>query len=385
MALSLDLLSILLIVTLFQGVFILSVLVIRYRLTPGQHVFLFLMVLALVWFQAEFLSVRIPYDIRINLFYGTRYGAWFLLGPLYYFYVQSIIAQPFRKTLVDGLHFAPFVIFVLVIPIFSPEFLSFRQVHYGMLTSFDPFNESVSFLQYVYSSVFIIQFVHLLVYLIITFYIIRQYEKNLKGNYSSINTTTLRWLKAVNVLLLLVLGFVSSFLILFFLTNSYNRTLDYLYVFPMVLLVYLVSYKLAGVQWPSIQPSNGKAGKYEKSSLKTDQAKMYGQQLEEYLVKAKPYLNNELRLQELAEMTNIPSHHLSQVINENLQTTFFDYINRYRVEEAKSLIKSDQKSSLLEIAFKAGFNNKTSFTNAFRKFTTQNPVDYRQQHRSSKK
>src|SRR5258706_7122327 len=140
MTLSLDVLSILLVVTLFQGVFILSVLAIQYRLTSSQHLFLFLMVLALIWFQAEFLSVRLPYDININAFYGTRYGAWFLLGPLYYFYVQSIIGQPIRKTVVAGLHFVPFVIFVLVVPLFSPEFLSSRQVHYGMLTSFDPFN-----------------------------------------------------------------------------------------------------------------------------------------------------------------------------------------------------------------------------------------------------
>ena len=384
MALSLDLLSILLLVALFQGVFILSVLAIKYKLTSSQPLFLFLMVLALIWFQAEFLSVRLPYDIKVNLFYGTRYGAWFLLGPLYYFYVKSIIAKPIQKPFVAGLHFAPFLIFVLFIPAVTGEFLSFRQVHYGMLTSFDPFNESVSLMQYVYATVFVIQFVHLLVYLIITFYMIRQYEINLKGNYSSINTTTLRWLKVVSVLLLLVLGFVSLFLTLFFLTHLYDRNLDYLYVFPMSLLVYLVSYKLAGVQWPLTQPSNGKAGKYEKSSLKTDQAKIYSRQLEEYLLKAKPYLINELRLQELAEMLNMPSHHLSQVINEHLQTTFFDFINRHRVEEAKTLMKSDTESSLLEIAFKAGFNNKTSFTNAFKKFTSQTPLDYRQQHRFHK-
>jgi len=201
--------------------------------------------------------------------------------------------------------------------------------------------------------------------------------------FSSYNSC-ISWFKVVSVLLLLVLGFVSLFLTLFFLTHLYDRNLDYLYVFPMSLLVYLVSYKLAGVQWPLTQPFNGKAGKYEKSSLKTDQAKIYSRQLEEYLLKAKPYLINELRLQELAEMLNMPSHHLSQVINEHLQTTFFDFINRHRVEEAKTLMKSDTESSLLEIAFKAGFNNKTSFTNAFKKFTSQTPLDYRQQHRFHK-
>jgi YesN/AraC family two-component response regulator len=178
--------------------------------------------------------------------------------------------------------------------------------------------------------------------------------------------------------LMLVLGFVSFFLTRFFLTHSYDRNLDYLYVLPSALLVYMISYKLAGVEWPLSQPSE-RTAKYEKSSLKADQAKIYSKQLEDYITNTKPYLKNELRLQELAELVKIPPHHLSQVINENLKTTFFDYINRHRVEEAKILIRTNPNSSLLEIAFNAGFNNKTSFTNAFRKFTTQTPVEFRRQ------
>lgn len=384
MSLSVDLLSIFLLVTLSQGFFILSVLGIKYKLTPGQHFFLFLMVLALIWFQAEFLSVRLPFDIHVNAFYGTRYGAWFLLGPLFYFYVRSIAGTHFFFSTMNMLHFAPFVIFVWIIPLFAGEFLSFRQVHYGMLSTFDPFNESVSFIQYVYSAVFIGQFIHLLIYLVNTFTMIRQYERNLKGNYSSLNSSNIRWLKTVNVLLLFVLALVSLFLILFFFIRSYNRDLDYLYVLPMAILIYLISYKLAGVQWPSTPASSPKANKYEKSSLKSDQAKAYSTQLEKFVAHARPYLNNELRLQELAEMVNIPPHHLSQVINEHLQTTFFDYINQHRVEEAKKLILSDKGSSLLEIAFKAGFNNKTSFTNAFKKFTAKTPAEFRRQHTRNK-
>lgn len=89
MATSFDFLSIFLIVILFQGAFILSVLAIKYTFKASQHVFLFLIVLSLVWFQAEFLSVRVPYDVGLGLFYGTRYGAWLVLGPLYFFYVRS--------------------------------------------------------------------------------------------------------------------------------------------------------------------------------------------------------------------------------------------------------------------------------------------------------
>src|SRR5882762_11400759 len=112
-----DLLSILLIVTLFQGAFILSVLAFKPLFHSGsQHLFLFLMVLVIVWFQAEFLSVRLPYAVNFPLFYGTSLGAWLILGPLYYFYVRSITGEQanIRKLLP---HFVPFVLFWLILPL----------------------------------------------------------------------------------------------------------------------------------------------------------------------------------------------------------------------------------------------------------------------------
>jgi len=382
---SVDLLSILLLITLAQGLFILSVLVVRYKLRPTQHLVLFFMVIVLMWFQVEFLSVRLPYDIPVNAFYGTRFGAWLLLGPLFYFYVQSIVGVQFAFSPRNILHFVPFIILVCLIPIFSDEFLSFRQVNYGMLTTFDPFNDSITLIQYIYSIVFVLQFIHLLVYLIYVFVMVRRYERNLKGNYSALNSTDIRWLKIVDLSMLLVLAFVSLFLVIFFITRSYNRNFDYLYVLPTAMLIYLISYKLAGVQWLVSAPVTGRAAKYEKSSLKPEQAQTYLQLLEHFVAEKKPYLNNELRLFDLAEMVGIPPHHLSQVINEQLQTSFFDYINRSRIDEAKRLIKSHPDSSLLEIAFKAGFNNKTSFTNAFKKFSGQTPLEFRRSNTSGEK
>ena len=381
MSLSVDLLSLLLFVTLAQGLFVESVLVTRYRLTPQQHLFLFFLILTLLWFQTEFLAVRLPYNVEWPFFYGSHFGAWLLVGPLFYFYVRAIVHKelPFHSR--GLLHFVPFVIFVLILPLFSDELLTSRQVNYGMLTTFDPFNDSVSPIQYVYGYIFILQFIHLLLYLVKAFFLIRNYEARLKGNYSSLEVGAIRWLTTLNVLLLLMLVLVAFFLILFFFRRSYNRDLDYMYVIPTAIFIYLIGYRLSGVQWPSASEPAGNASKYEKSSLKADLSKVFGSQLELFMEQHKPYLNNELRLQELADLIHIPSHHLSQVINEQLHTTFFAYVNRYRVEEAKKLILAEPNSSLLDIAFKAGFNNKTSFTNAFKKFTTQTPVGFRRQHR----
>ena len=383
MSLSIDLLSVVLFITLAQGFFILSILISRRKASPLESIFLFIMLLVIIWFQAEFLSVRLPFDIPFNPFYGTRYGSWLVLGPLFYFYVRCIVDKSFQFAFRHFVHFVPFVLFVWIIPLFTADFLSFRQVNYGMLSTFDPFNDSISLLQYVYSSVFVTQFVHLLLYLICAFTAIKQYEKNLAASYSSMNSQEIGWLKIVNFLLLLIVALVSMFLTLFFVTRSYNRNFDYFYVIPSTVLIYLVSYRLAGVQWLPIAPAA--AVKYKKSSLKTDEGKEQARKLEEYLATHKPYLNNELRLEDLAEMVGITPHHLSQVLNEHMKSTFFDVINFQRVEEAKRLITTEDKQTLLEIAFKAGFNNKTSFTNAFKKFAGQTPLEFKKNHSKTKK
>lgn len=368
-----DLLSILLIVTLFQGGFILSVLAIRYSLRSSQHLFLFLMVLCLVWFQAEFLSVRVPYDVGFGLFYGTRYGAWLLLGPLYYFYVRSIAGEKI-KPLELILHFAPFILFWLLLPLLTTEMVGKQQVHYGMLSTFFSFIRGMTFLQYVYATLFALQFVHVIVYLVMSYKATQHYEQSLKTEYSKVDTTIILWLKTLNILLITVVVFASLFLLIFFIYRSYNRELDYLYVVPMAVLTYIISYKLAGVQWTA---STQSYKKYERTALKPEESLRIRKQLEEFMTRSKPHLNNELRLQDLADQINVPSHHLSQVINDQLELTFFDYINRHRVEEAKRLISEEPEATLLEIAFKAGFNNKTSFSNAFKKFTTQTAVDFK--------
>jgi len=97
----------------------------------------------------------------------------------------------------------------------------------------------------------------------------------------------------------------------------------------------------------------------------------------EYMEKNKPYLDNELKLLTLAKELDIAPHHLSQVINEHLNLNFFDFVNQYRVEEAKKeLTKGLDNRTLIALAFDVGFNNKASFNNYFKKYTGMTPTHY---------
>jgi ligand-binding sensor domain-containing protein/AraC-like DNA-binding protein len=119
--------------------------------------------------------------------------------------------------------------------------------------------------------------------------------------------------------------------------------------------------------------------KYKLSTLSAEKTAEYVACLERAMEKDKLYLDPDLTLVKLAELTAIPAKHLSQVINERFSLNFNDFINRHRVEEAKRrlLDPSARDFKLLRIAFEAGFNSKSVFNGAFRKNTGLSPSEFR--------
>jgi YesN/AraC family two-component response regulator len=142
----------------------------------------------------------------------------------------------------------------------------------------------------------------------------------------------------------------------------------------MGIFMYSIAYYLSGVHWRKVaQP----APKYQASNLKDAVKPDMQQRLEQLMEVEKLYLHNELRIKDLASKLDLSSHHVSQLINEQYGCSFFDFVNKYRIQEAKKLIQSSPDKNLLQIAFDAGFNNKTSFVNAFKKFESQTPSAFK--------
>jgi len=371
----LDFWSILTIVIIFQRLFFASVLWFSPKKRMlSKNIFLTCIIIVFTWFLIEFLSIRNVYKVNLNLFYGTRYGSWLILGPLTFFFFKSITTINWKLNWRQLWHFIPFILFVILIPTISKQSLSSRQIHYGMLAVFDHRPKTVTLFEYVYSTVFYLQFIHLGCYLFFNIKLTNTYVKRLKHSYSNINQVI--WLKVFNALLVLTLILASLYLYLLFVSDHYRRALDYIYVIPVGIFIYSVGYHISGISWLKVDGTNRK---YAKSSLKKEVKPSYIQQLETLMDTDKPYLKNDLRLADLALLLEIKNHHLSQLINEHYQCAFFDYINRYRLEEAKRLIQEKPKETLLKIAFDSGFNNKTSFINAFKKFESKTPSLYRKQ------
>lgn len=374
----LDTWSLIIIIFISQGLFLLGALWWqKTRRQQASTIYLSCLLVLLMWMMAEFLSVRNVYRIDLNVFYGTRYGSWFALGPITFFLFKSLTDSDWQFRPKKCLHFLPFLLFVLLLPAISGESLSQRQIHYGMLSVFDYRPKTVTGFEQFYAHIFYLQFIHLAGYLLYNLRLIQAYKTALADIVAS--RVQLRWLWLFNGLLLLTLILAASYLYILFQADFYRRSLDYIYVLPMGLFVYSVGFRLTSTPFIRIPLSTAtpKPSPYANSTLKTVDKLKFEQQLDEYMSQEKPYLRNDLRLAHLAEALVISPHHLSQIINQEKGSSFFDFINVYRVKEAQQLIQQEPQWTLLQVAFAAGFNNKTSFVNAFKKNTKQTPSAYR--------
>ena len=119
--------------------------------------------------------------------------------------------------------------------------------------------------------------------------------------------------------------------------------------------------------------------KYAKSGLNSHQIEDYKRKLVRLMEEERVYLDSDLTLPKLALMVDCSVNHLSQAVNSGFKMSFFDFLNSYRVREAKSmLIHQDSFSqSILDVSFAVGFNSNSAFYAAFKNATGQTPAQFR--------
>jgi AraC-like DNA-binding protein len=94
----------------------------------------------------------------------------------------------------------------------------------------------------------------------------------------------------------------------------------------------------------------------------------------------KLYTQPGFSLKQLSEHVRESPHYLSQVINQDLQTTFYEWVNGYRINAAKQALLTYPEKTIITIAEDAGFNSKSTFNTAFRQQTQMTPSEYRRQN-----
>lgn len=102
----------------------------------------------------------------------------------------------------------------------------------------------------------------------------------------------------------------------------------------------------------------------------------------ELMVTEKPYLDNEINLSKLANMLNSSTHQLSATLNNAIGMNFSNFINSYRIEEAKEIILDPKKQhyTMVQVAFEAGYNSKTVFNTHFKKTIGRSPSAFKKEN-----
>ena len=306
-------------------------------------------------------------------FCATGFPLMFLFGPGMFYYVLFVTRKKVEFSGRDLIHLLPFLVSIIVMMPF------YGQTAEAKMAAIESWSEGLPTFVLVGWAV---ECLHLTIYMVLSFVYVRKYSRSIRDNYSSIEKINLDWLQQL-------LGFksvvwISYSAVFFFYRFGIDQQL-FLYMFLFFsfstsVLTYYIGFKgldqptIFGVSIPKVKRS-----KYLKSGMSKQMADSYHQLLLKYMDENKPYIDPNLSLGELADQTEIPINYLSQVINEKIGQNFFDFINSYRVREMKkALSQSDQNDqSILQTAFSVGFNSKSTFNAAFKKFANTTPTNFK--------
>ena len=258
-------------------------------------------------------------------------------GPCLWFYGFSLFAKNRQFPRYNYLHLLPFLIFLLLIGIIPSDgdFAAFW--NYGIVVF------------------------HLMIYLFASTY-------NLIKNRFNASDETLRWYRNI------LIG--TCFVWIHYLGNFLNITPYYIegplfYTFLMYALTYLF-----------LNRRNFTLDKYSSSNLDKNASKDLFQKVKMLFTEQRIFLEPGISIKTVAEKLSMTPRVVSQVINENEQQNFHEFVNHYRIENAKGLLidLKNANEKIATIAFEAGFGTVTSFNVAFKKKTGMTPSEYRKQH-----
>ena len=220
-----------------------------------------------------------------------------------------------------------------------------------------------------------------------------RHGRRLKDLYSNIATRQLTWLGAFVVMLTGAWLAVVVSLLLDNLVEIRLFSAEAILAGGLLLLIFLASWALRAptpaevpavdTEVSRVETSEQSDTKYARSALSAEQAKRLASKIESAMANDAVYLDPNLSLSKLSKLIGTSANFVSQTLNEQIGESFFDYVNRWRVNAAIPRIL-DGRDSVLEIAMAVGFNSRSTFYKAFQRVTGSSPRKYRDSQMSLK-
>ena len=228
--------------------------------------------------------------------------------------------------------------------------------------------------------------VQLLLYSFVSLRRFKKIRNNLLNTYSAINDGDLRWVLYLLYFItcIYVLSFAFTHLLLAGIIR--NESVFIIIQLMVALFTYLLGYRLFVrpafffIGRSETLETNGNV-RYKKSGLKSEDAATRLQNLVNYMESEKPFTNPELTIFDVAAAMQLSRNHLTEVLNVYAGKTFNEFINTYRVEEAKRLMLEHTSNALsvTGIGRQAGFKSPNAFFTNFKKMTGQTPAAWKEQ------
>lgn len=320
------------------------------------------------------------------------------LIPMFYLYADSLTTPNKSKSASSWVHFIPSLIIALaMLPYWwltKNQRIDFVSIGFGSID-----NQWVTtYITWTYRlGVFVFINLQLIVYLFLFQRLISKHKKRIQQVFAYTENINLKWLFN------LFLGF---FVFLFVLYSSrffgIKEDVNNRIVFNIGFILINLYIGIKGVIQPNVyglikneeqieesinlnkhlyeneNSTKEDASKYSTSRLTDDLRSQIKIDLVEYM-KKRPYHKLNLNIEDIAEALNTNTRYVSQVINETFEMNFFNFVNKFRIDEAKEILQSkdSERYTIEGVAKMVGFNSKSSFNGAFKKSTGYTPSEYK--------
>ncbi len=271
-----------------------------------------------------------------------------LIGPLLRWYVAAMTLVDFKLPRYYFLELVPFT-------------LLFLSSFFVAKNWFETNNKEVII---VFASVLIFIYLHFAFYIFIASRLLKKVKKSYPEEFQT------KYQKAILIWLrFLIIGFIGIWVSYFL--NIIEDAVPYI-IGPIMysVVVYFLSVKAFQLKVTDI----------DGNVFKKNEDKQLFDQLSKLLVANKLYLEANLSLSKLSSLIHRSTQKTSEIINQNANQNFNDFINHYRIIAAKKILLDNKNLTISSIAFDSGFNSLSSFNTAFKKNVGTTPSSYRKEN-----